>query len=483
MQDFFEEERRLIVKTSVERGIRYLQVLLDFLVINLSVALAYLIRFPLGIIPVRVAYQSYSAYFYSGFIMSILWILIFGFMGHYGSFDVRKTSSREAAHLAAGVFVSAVGTMALTFIYRSYAYSRLVLAITVAVAYILLFAERRGLFSLTRLLVRKGIGTSRILLIGKGEILSRIFNRLKNDPLTSPCVIGVIPTGDCPDIPADAVFGSIEQLKWVLIREGITELILCDFDISQEEILRIIYECHKENILFEMVPKIHGLLSGNIQIDYIDGIATIAFSDLVLKGWQRIAKRTLDVVFTTMALILLLPLFAATAVAIKVTSPGPVFFKQVRIGRNGRRFWMWKFRSMYEDAERRLAELLALNEKEGPIFKIRNDPRITPIGRFIRRYSIDELPQLFNVMLGDMSLVGPRPPLPSEVEKYESWQLKRTDTTPGMTGLWQISGRSNTSFADMVRLDISYIENWSIWLDIYILMKTIPAVLKSEGAY
>jgi len=144
---------------------------------------------------------------------------------------------------------------------------------------------------------------------------------------------------------------------------------------------------------------------------------------------------------------------------------------------------MLKFRSMYEDAEKRLEEYLAKNEAEGPIFKIKDDPRITPVGKFLRRYSLDELPQLINVLLGQMSLVGPRPPLEREVKEYEEWQLRRIDVTPGMTGLWQVSGRSDLPFSQMVQLDIYYIEHWSIWLDIKILLKTIPAVLSGKGAY
>ncbi|RKZ28995.1 exopolysaccharide biosynthesis polyprenyl glycosylphosphotransferase, partial [bacterium] len=171
------------------------------------------------------------------------------------------------------------------------------------------------------------------------------------------------------------------------------------------------------------------------------------------------------------------------ALAIKLTSKGPVFFLQERIGRNGRKFKMVKFRSMYADAEKRLKEYLDKNEASGPIFKMKHDPRITGVGKFLRRFSLDELPQIFNVLVGQMSLVGPRPPLEREIVKYKNWQLKRIDVTPGMTGLWQVSGRSDLPFDKMAELDIYYIEHWSIWLDIKILFKTIPAVISGRGAY
>jgi lipopolysaccharide/colanic/teichoic acid biosynthesis glycosyltransferase len=168
---------------------------------------------------------------------------------------------------------------------------------------------------------------------------------------------------------------------------------------------------------------------------------------------------------------------------IRVDSAGPIFYRQQRVGRNGKRFMMFKFRSMCADADRRLEALRQQNEAVGPLFKMRQDPRITRVGAFIRRWSIDELPQLLNVLRGEMSLVGPRPPIPSEVEKYEDWQLGRLRATPGLTGLWQVSGRSEVPFHDMVRLDLHYIRNWSMSLDLQILLRTIPAVLTNRGAY
>ncbi|MEW5884929.1 MAG: sugar transferase, partial [Armatimonadota bacterium] len=168
---------------------------------------------------------------------------------------------------------------------------------------------------------------------------------------------------------------------------------------------------------------------------------------------------------------------------VKATSRGPVVYRQVRVGREGREFVFYKFRSMYEDADRRLQEVLDKNEKAGPIFKMKNDPRVTPVGRVLRKYSLDELPQLFNVLKGDMSLVGPRPPLPREVEQYDDRALQRLSVLPGITCLWQICGRSDTSFEDWLELDSLYVENMSFWLDLKILMKTPLSVIRGDGAY
>lgn len=208
--------------------------------------------------------------------------------------------------------------------------------------------------------------------------------------------------------------------------------------------------------------------------EYID------FAPVPPVGWT---KRAMDIALAGSALIVLIPLFAAIALAIKVGSPGPVFYRQMRVGKDRELFWMLKFRSMRADAEARLGEVIAANEVTGPMFKIRKDPRVTSVGRILRRTSVDELPQLVNVLRGEMSLVGPRPPLASEVEKYQNWQIGRLRAVPGMTGLWQISGRTNLTFQEMVRLDLHYIRNWSLGLDLVILLRTIPAVISARGAY
>jgi exopolysaccharide biosynthesis polyprenyl glycosylphosphotransferase len=194
-------------------------------------------------------------------------------------------------------------------------------------------------------------------------------------------------------------------------------------------------------------------------------------------------KRAVDLLLTGGGLVVLSPLLLAVMIGIKLDSAGPIFYRQERVGKNGQRFGMLKFRSMVTNADKKLADLRSRNEATGPLFKMRDDPRVTQVGRFIRRWSLDELPQLFNVLRGEMSLVGPRPPLPAEVEQYEDWQHGRLRAVPGLTGLWQVSGRSEVPFHDMVRLDLHYIRSWSLSLDIEIMLRTIPAVLSNRGAY
>jgi len=199
-------------------------------------------------------------------------------------------------------------------------------------------------------------------------------------------------------------------------------------------------------------------------------------------GWLLV-KRIFDVAVSFVALVLLLPLLAIIAMTVKIDSKGPAIFKQVRVGKNGRRFVFYKFRTMVKDAEQQKEGLMKRNEVSGPMFKIKNDPRITRVGSFLRKMSLDELPQFFNVLKGDMSLVGPRPALQNEVDEYSAIELKRLLVMPGITGMWQINGRSESSFEEMVKQDLRYIREWSFWLDIGILLRTIPAVLSKHGAY
>jgi exopolysaccharide biosynthesis polyprenyl glycosylphosphotransferase len=233
-----------------------------------------------------------------------------------------------------------------------------------------------------------------------------------------------------------------------------------------------------------VAPGLMEVAGPRLHIRPMTGLPLLHVEEPEFAGARRVAKAVVDRSLATVAFVLALPLLAVLWVAVRVSSPGPAIFKQVRIGRNGKEFTLLKFRSMYVDAEKRRAELEQRNERaEGLLFKIRDDPRITPVGRFLRRLSLDELPQLINVMQGKMSLVGPRPPLPEEVALYEDDVRRRLLVKPGLTGLWQISGRSDLDWDDSVRLDLRYVENWSFTLDLMILWKTMSAVVRGRGAY
>jgi exopolysaccharide biosynthesis polyprenyl glycosylphosphotransferase len=254
-------------------------------------------------------------------------------------------------------------------------------------------------------------------------------------------------------------------------------------DVGQEELRRLSWDLEGTGVQLLVAPRLTEVATPRLHIRTVGGMPLLDVQEPEFTGVRRAVKTALDYGLATFALIVLAPVLAAAAVAVKVTSPGPVLFRQERVGRHGKHFVMHKFRSMYVDAEQRLAQLEHLNEGGGPLFKLRDDPRVTPVGRFIRRYSLDELPQLFDVLLGRMSMVGPRPPLPSEVAQYEDDVRRRLLVKPGLTGLWQVSGRSDLSWEESVRLDLSYVENWFLGLDLSIIARTVSAVLARHGAY
>jgi exopolysaccharide biosynthesis polyprenyl glycosylphosphotransferase len=289
--------------------------------------------------------------------------------------------------------------------------------------------------------------------------------------LASPGIRGEI-VGDLPDLQA------------VLKRERVDEMIVClPVESRFSDIVKVVQHARDLGVVVRLMPELNdGTLFKSLHLEEFEGehVVTLFREQMLL---QLLAKRAVDAGLSFAALIVLAPLMLVVAILIKATSPGPVFFAQDRVGMNQRRFRIYKFRSMVIDAEEKKKELAHLNEiADGPAFKMKDDPRITRIGRFIRKTSIDELPQLFNVLHGEMSLVGPRPPLPDEVKRYEWLFRKRLSVKPGITCVWQISGRSNTTFERWMQMDNEYIENWSIWLDLKILVKTVPAVLLGRGA-
>jgi exopolysaccharide biosynthesis polyprenyl glycosylphosphotransferase len=223
--------------------------------------------------------------------------------------------------------------------------------------------------------------------------------------------------------------------------------------------------------------------SSKVTLEHLSHVPLLTLSTIPHDEAQLFAKRALDVIVSATLLILLSPLMLIISVLIKLTSKGPVFYRQLRCGLGGRRFNVYKFRSMVDGAEKMRADLEHLNEADGPVFKIADDPRVTVVGKWLRRLSLDELPQLWNILKGEMSFIGPRPPRPEEVEKYESWQRRRLRMRPGMTCLWALEGRSRLSFDRWMQLDLSYIDDWSLWLDAKIFFKTIPHVLFGRGAW
>jgi exopolysaccharide biosynthesis polyprenyl glycosylphosphotransferase len=274
--------------------------------------------------------------------------------------------------------------------------------------------------------------------------------------------------------------GLAEFLRRNVVDEAVIYLPFASFYRLWSEVASL---CAHHGIIVRLNSDTFGLDNARWLAEEVDGGHSIATQIGAGEGWPLAMKRTLDVAVSSILLLFLAPVFVGVAIAIKLFSPGPVFFLQERIGRNKRRFNIYKFRTMVPNAEQLMPSLSKRNEVSGPVFKIRNDPRITPIGRFLRRSSIDELPQLFNVLKGDMSLVGPRPLPVRDYEGFnEDWQRRRFSVRPGITCLWQVNGRSGISFDQWMLLDLKYMDEWSLWLDLKILARTVPAVMRGSGA-
>jgi len=277
----------------------------------------------------------------------------------------------------------------------------------------------------------------------------------------------------------------ISELQSVIIQEAVDEVYI---NLPREKyghlIEAIVHLCEEQGIIVRVWTDMFGLRIAKPQIDELDGIPVVTIRSGPPDGWQIIAKRMIDILGSIVLLVLLAPLFIVIAGLVKMDSRGPVFFRQERVGFNKRHFWILKFRTMVTEAEQQQQALERFNEVNGAAFKIKNDPRITRIGRFLRRFSLDELPQLVNVLVGEMSLVGPRPLPVRDVQHIDiQWHRRRFSIKPGLTCLWQVNGRSTVDFENWVRMDLDYIDKWSLGLDVRILLKTIPAVLKGSGAY
>jgi len=325
-----------------------------------------------------------------------------------------------------------------------------------------------------------------LLVVGAGEIGRSVIRAVVARPELGYHVVGIVdddPSKSKTDIGRFPALGTTDNLSDLIYSQRIDEVIIALPWLSHRKIEEVSRVCEQCRVRARIVPDLFQLTLSHVVVESLDGIPLLGMSEPALVSWQIAAKRAMDVLISALGLIVLSPLLGLTALAIRLDSPGPVVFRQTRVGRGGRHFTCFKFRSMFVDAEARLARLRGQNEASGPVFKMRQDPRVTGVGRFIRRTSIDELPQLWNVLLGEMSLVGPRPAIPSEVAEYEPWHVRRLEVWPGMTGLWQVSGRSNVTFDEMVLLDVYYIENWSALLDVRILLKTIPTVVLGDGAY
>jgi len=328
-----------------------------------------------------------------------------------------------------------------------------------------------------------------VVVMGYERAVAGLCRQLQRQPHHGMQVVGaLLPAGRIrPGVLSDVgvpVVGGFEDAAEAVERTGAdTVAVLACPELDAQALRRLAWQLEKTDTDLILAPALIDAAGSRTTIRPIDGLPMLHVEHPEFTGARRLIKGLIDRLLAALVLLAIGPLMAVAAVVIRWDSQGPALFRQIRVGRHGKEFVLYKFRTMEQDAEGRLAELLAKNEGDGLLFKIRDDPRVTRVGRFMRRYSIDELPQLFNVMSGRMSMVGPRPPLPSEVQQYLQDTHRRLVVKPGLTGLWQVSGRSDLSWEDSVRLDLRYVENWSLTSDFVIMLRTLSAVLRSSGAY
>ena len=474
------------------RMIGVLYMLADALLALVSFLVAHAVRARLpGLRPLYPAYD----YLWIVPVAVAIWITVGTVTGIYR--DIREEDLRRAftdpLQVAA---VSATILFAITFAFHFAYISRLLLglyAVTDLLAMMLLrlIARRLG-----RALHRSLGGFRHFLLVGNTPEAIEIARTIESNEERGMAFEGFVVVNARPGDPPAQLPSQVDQrslrraypvyplaeLAGLLRRHVIDEVIFAVTRGEMDQLKDPFLVCEEEGVRTRVLVSFFPHLISKVTLERLHDLPLLTFSAAPENEALLLAKRVLDFLMAVVLLIVLSPLFLILALLIKLTSKGPVFYRQTRCGLGGRKFIVFKFRSMQPDADLRREEFEALNEMDGPVFKIGNDPRCTTVGRFMRKFSLDELPQLFNILRGDMSFVGPRPPLPEEVEKYERWQRRRLRMPPGLTCLWALEGRSRLTFRRWMELDLKYIDNWSLALDWKIMLKTIPVVLLGRGA-
>ncbi len=323
---------------------------------------------------------------------------------------------------------------------------------------------------------RASVGSVPIIVVGTGKLAQTVASHLRAH--SSVNFVGYV---DDNPLGGSDVLGELEDLPALCRQYGVARVVVC-FSRTHPERTTEMLKGLAGQVAVSIVPRYYELVTSRSHVEDLSGLTMLDIAPASMTAGSRFLKRSFDIVASSLILLVASPFFIVAAVVIKATSPGPVFFRQVRTGRGEQPFSMLKFRTMYNDAEERRHEIDHLNEVDGPLFKVQNDPRVTRIGRFLRRTSLDEFPQLLNVWVGDMSLVGPRPFVVSEAMKIEGWARKRFEARPGMTGLWQVSGRNELSHLELCRLDYLYVASWSFWWDVQILWQTPTTIFRGRGA-
>lgn len=485
-----------MLKKTIQAALAYLGlVLIDLLVLTATFFSLYLYRITKEINVVFYWRDALNPDYIAGLplfdpylkMYLLLIVVAIGFLVHYKTYVWdKKVSLLEQFHkVFLAVTYTVVLAMGTTFIFKIPFFSRFVFFAFWSLAVLLLVLCRIIYGIVLSGLLARGYLTKRLLVVGAGKLGKLVAEEINGKQDLGYRIIGITDTDPAKaglELAGSKVIGDHSLIN-ALVQENKVDEILITIPSEREVIKGIIARARRYNVQIRIIPEMSDLYLSSVEVGQLGPIPYMRIIKNPMRGWPMLVKRLMDIVLSGITLLVLSPLLMLTALAIKLSSPGPLLFVQKRVGKNGKVFDFYKFRSMVTNAEKLRLNLAAANEADGPVFKIRDDPRVTGVGRFIRRFSIDETPQLYNVLKGEMSLVGPRPPLVEEVDSYGDWEWRRLEVTPGLTCLWQVSGRSNLPFHKWMELDVYYIENWSLWLDLRIILQTVPAVLKGNGAY
>jgi exopolysaccharide biosynthesis polyprenyl glycosylphosphotransferase len=434
--------------------------------------------------------------------VALVWLVV---GATFGSYRTRQSAFEEISAVVRATLVTFLAVLSVTFFYRGFSYSRGMIGFLIPLVMITVLAFRHAFRALRRRVMRRFGGRPRIAILGKSRIGTSLLRALQRDRDFYD-VVGYIATtgvtaaadtmaeeGAEVDAPADLpMLGHVRDIHELSKSQKFDALILVERHLPEQLVLDSLEACLRHQVSWNMIPAVHELLLDRARVDIVDGIPLVGMRRSNIVGFNWALKRFFDILASLALILIVAPLMISVAIAIKLSSKGPIFYVQQRVGYRCQVFPFFKFRSMHvnnDDAIHReytkkwITENAAHTESGAQkVHKIVDDPRVFTVGRFIRKFSVDELPQLFNVLKGDMSLIGPRPALPYEVENYREWHRRRFEAPPGITGLWQVSGRNQVSFEEMVKLDIDYLENWSLLLDLRILFRTVKVVL-FEHAY
>lgn len=415
-----------------------------------------------------------------------LWLVVFAFAGMYDRTHM-KSASEEIKRVFNGVNMGVVALIMISFFLGERNFSRGF----VGAAWI------SCLVSITagRIIFRKAVHVARnhgklctpMLVVGLNEEARAIARTLARNkwigfkPVGFVAANGELNGTDITRIEGLPVYGSAPDIAGAVDMSRASAVLVASSAVPEDKLARLYRDLQDYDVDVRVSAGLMNIAASRVAVEPLDGVPVLALRKIQLKKSQVIVKRLFDIAVSTTLLLISMPLLIASAIGVKLSSPGSIFYRQIRVGQYGREFHMIKFRTMVKDAHQMVPDLKERNEADGLLFKIKDDPRVTKAGAFLRRWYIDELPQLLNVLSGKMSLVGPRPPLPEEVARYDDWLRGRVKVKPGMTGLWQVNGRHQLSFSDYVRYDLFYVENWSVASDLHILWRTIPAVLTRTG--